>query len=51
MKIVQSSLEKTFRKYIYFRFQEFQVVDKQRGKKFETPIGEGIQVEQKYAWS
>ena len=35
---------------IFFSF-EFQVADKQRGKKFETPIGEGIQVEQKYAWS
>ena len=34
----------------FFSF-EFQVADKQRGKKFETPIGEGIQVEQKYAWS
>ena len=34
----------------FFSF-EFQVVDKQRGKKFETPIGEGIRVEQKYAWS
>ena len=30
---------------------EFQVADKQCGKKFETPIGEGIRVEQKYAWS
>ena len=37
--------------FFSFEFQEFQVVDKQRGKKFETPIGEGIQVEQKYAWS